>query len=1030
MVGTALTITLAAIQFNRPWWWVVFAIMAVLIVIIGRRTLSGLSTRTRKVALLVRLIVAAAIIAALAEPQIKREAKDVAVTLIVDSSRSQPNDILNQTKDFITSASKEAKADDLIGFVTTAREAGIQSIPTRIREFQLDAKASINADATNLAAGVRAAMSITPPNTAGRLLLISDGNETMGDLIEASRAAEAAKVPIDVLPVRYSIDREVIVDRLMAPATARPGEVASLRVVLTATRPTSGNLSILINGSPVDLSPDSPDLTTRIDLVAGTNVQTIPVRLPDRGPVQFEAVFEPLTAAPGQPRGDTLTENNRAQGVTFISGQGRILLIKNTQDTADTQAAALLRVLRTGSRAIDVRTAADAWTSLAELGSYDCVVLVNAAAYEFNEQQQQELKAYIHDLGGGLVMTGGDQSYGAGGWIGSSLADALPVKLDPPQKRQMPRGALALIMHSCEMPNGNFWGRRTAEAAINALQAQDLVGIIEFNWQGGDGWVYPMGLVGDKSAPIRSLAGLTYGDAPSFDSMMASALKGLQSVQAGQKHTIIISDGDPSGPADALLDQFIASKISVSTVAVFPHEFGRGAGSLLKMARIARVTGGNYYEITDSTGNLKSLPEIFIKEAQTVKRSLIWEGDPVRPSLVAVTEGTRGITQVPPIIGYVVTAEREGLSQVVLRGPESDPILAQWQHGLGRVVCYTSDASGKWGGQWLAWDQFKQFWDQHLKWAMRPATNPNVRVVTVDKGDRTQVIVEAVDDKGDRLNFLRFTNRVVQPGKDAKAFDLVQTGPGRYEATIDTSASGVYTLNMGYQDPSAGDSSPTAGRGAIQAAVTRPFADEYRSLRDNAALLEQVAKRTGGRVLDFNPADPTTPAGKSATLWSREGLVMPVSLRPIWLAVAIGAIGLFLADVAIRRVRIDVPAIARWFLALFGAAKSTAATQMESLSAARDKARQRMAERIEQTGGAASSERTALDEATIAAAKGRKFTATADQLAEVAKQAEAATRSAPITTKPQQTDTPKQEGEAGMSRLMKAKRRAQDELKE
>jgi uncharacterized membrane protein len=1045
------TLTLAMLEFNRPVWWLVMIPLALAIIWIGRRSLSGLSSRTRKVALVARLIVAALLIGALAEPQWRRQSRDVAVTLLVDASRSAPDDLLKQTRTFLVEAAKGAKPDDMIGFVTVARSAGIQAIPRKIVETsaELDAKNAVNPDATDLAAGVRAAMSIMPPNAANRILLVSDGNETVGDLMDAARAAEAAKVPIDVVPVRYAIEREVIVDRLLSPATARPGEVANLRVVLTATRPTDGQLTVLINDQPVDLDPQGPGFSSPVSLVAGTNVQTVPVRLPDRGPVKFSAVFEPTRA--GAAAGDTLTENNRADSVTFISGGARVLVIRNSQDTAEAQAAPLIRAINasvgSGGRTVDVRTARDAWASVAELASYDCVVLVNAAAFEFTEAQQQELRSYIHDLGGGLVMTGGDQAFGAGGWIGSTLADALPIKLDPPQKRQMPRGALGLIMHSCEMPEGNFWGRRTAEAAINSLQSQDYAGVIEYNWQGRDPWVFPMAIVGDKSAALRSLSGLTFGDAPEFESLMSATITALEGVQAGQKHAIIISDGDPTPPTDRTLQRFVNAKVSVSTVLVFPHNAFANSTESRTMQRVARVTGGNYYEITNNTGNLNSLPEIFIKEAQTVKRSLIWEGDPVRPQVVTLTEGLRGISQVPAVTGYVVAAEREGLSQIVLRGPESDPILAQWQHGLGRVVTFTSDAAPKWGTAWLSWDQFRQFWDQHLKWAMRPATNPNIRVVTVDQGDRTQVIVEAVDNDGARLNFLRWTNRVVTPGNEARAFDLVQTGPGRYEATIDSASSGVYTLNMSWQDPASGTSGGTgtpANRGAVQAAVTRPFADEFRALRDNAALLEQVAQRTGGRVLDFTSTDPSR--GPSA-MWSREGLTIPISLRPIWLAAALIGLGLFLADVALRRVRIDPKAIGRRIGSLFGASTSAATTQMESLAQAREKARQRLAERRAAIPGAPGAgagsgdgiERTALDPATAASVASRKFVASAAELAEGAKAAEAATRGGPAGTPgagaaPVVTRGPAKDGaadgETGMSRLMKAKKRAQDELKE
>ncbi|MFN5958663.1 MAG: hypothetical protein ACK462_12095, partial [Planctomyces sp.] len=142
-------------------------------------------------------------------------------------------------------------------------------------------------------------------------------------------------------------------------------------------------------------------------------------------------------------------------------------------------------------------------------------------------RQQSELRSYVHDLGGGLLMVGGDESFGAGGWIGSPLAEALPIKMDPPQKREMPRGALMLVMHSCEMPQGNFWARKTSEAAINALSSRDMAGIVEHPLGGGDGLVHPLSVLGNKAAAMRGLAALSFGDAPAFQPMLQTSYNEL-----------------------------------------------------------------------------------------------------------------------------------------------------------------------------------------------------------------------------------------------------------------------------------------------------------------------------------------------------------------------------------------------------------------------------------------------------------------------------------------------------------------------
>ena len=80
-------------------------------------------------------------------------------------------------------------------------------------------------------------------------------------------------------------------------------------------------------------------------------------------------------------------------------------------------------------------------------------------------------------------MVGGAESFGAGGWIGSPVSEILPVDMDPPQKKQLPKGALVLIMHACEMPQGNYWGQQVAIAAVNTLSRLDLVGILAYGWR-------------------------------------------------------------------------------------------------------------------------------------------------------------------------------------------------------------------------------------------------------------------------------------------------------------------------------------------------------------------------------------------------------------------------------------------------------------------------------------------------------------------------------------------------------------------
>ncbi len=1004
------------IQFDRPMWLLLAPACWVLVWLMSRRSLSGLGPTTRRVAIVVRCLVLGLFAAALAEPNIRRVAKDVAVIVVVDKSQSMPQNSSKKLHAYLAQGVLEAKPDDRMGIVTAAEQGRAQEIPsskTKLSEF-VDSRVKADdwdagpREATDLAEALRMAVALKPEDCAARILMFSDGNETKGSLTSGAEAARAAGIPIDVLPARYDIKNEVVLDQIVAPATARKGQTIDVRLLLTATRQTKGKLGLLVNGRPYDLNGEAAGELQSVELVPGNNVLKVPVELIAGGPQQFEAVFEPEDSA-----SDMFVQNNKAQSVTFVSTEGRILMLAQDERAA-TPIARILDGLKIG---VDIKPPAEAPQSIVELQRYDAVILVSVPASDFNARQMQELTSYVRDSGGGLIMVGGENSFGAGGWIGTPIADALPVKLDPPQKRQIPRGAMVLLMHSCEMPQGNFWGLKTAQAAVDALSRLDLVGVMEAQFA-GQGWVYPLSPKGDGVELTKAINNLNFSDMFDYTPPMQTALAALQQAKAGFKHMLIISDGDPQSPPPSLLAQFIQNKITVSCVEVFPHG-GMFGGT---MANIAKQTGGNHYTI-NSLGQVAKLPQIFIKEAQIVRRTLIWEGDPIRPAVTGATETMRGLGGLlPPISGYVVTADREGLSQITSRAPgeNPDPITAQWQFGLGRTVAITTDSASRWSSSWLSWDRFRSFWEQHARWVMRPSGSTNVSVVTQSEGDRTRVIATMLDPTGEPLNFARVTARSVAPDLKGIDFEMRQTGPGRYEGNFDSATAGAYLVNLRYdvaKANAAGATGTEAGieSGSAQVAVTRRGADEYRALRDNTALLEQAAAISGGRLLPDQPAN--------ADLFTREGLTMPVSLRPVWLATALAAIGLFLVDVGVRRVRVDLPAIARALRR--GVSKGTDKRGVESASLlkAREQARARLG------GGGTSG--TASDES--ANTSNVKFEAGANAPGTSSPSPIISAPRAPIEsmpTKPKDASTKPQQDEQGMSRLLKAKRKAQEDMKD
>lgn len=963
-----LGLTLGPVGFERPVWLLAVPVAGALVLLIARRSLAGLGGASRRVAIGVRILVISAIAAALAEPSLRRTSEDVAVIAVVDTSRSVPADRRDGAMLYLEELASGADARrDRIGLITIGAEASVQQLPADVRRA-IERTSADRAEATDLAAGVRTAIAVAPRDAANRVVLISDGNETEGSVLAAAEEARASGVPIDVVPLEYAYDAEVIVERVIAPSTAREGDPVNVSVVVSSSGPARGRITLTENGEPIDLNPD-PGLVGRpVELEGGREVLTARVEPLGPGPKTYEATFEPAGGV-GRGSGDSIVENNSAASVTFVKGLSRTLVVSDDPN----EHGPLTAALRSAGILLEVEPASAVPTTLAGLNAFDAVVLVNQPASAFTLAQQEALVRYVENSGGGLVMTGGPDSFGAGGWIGSPVEDALPVYLDPPNKRQIPRGALAIVLDASGSMGSGVAGTglnqqqiagRAAIAAVEALSSRDLIAVVSFD--SVSRLEVELTQRGDGGAIARAIRSIGPGGGTNMFPGMEIAFRQLRSADSAVKHMIVLSDGQTAGDAQTGLQLAAAAEsegITISTIAIGNQVQGR------LMEDIALAGEGEYYRI--GTGQaLVELPQIFIKEALTIRRSLIWEGRPFSPGLTGVpTETMRGISGLPPIDGYVVAAERGGLAQTTAfalqrvgdgAGGDTvrDPISAQWQYGLGRAVAVTTDAGARWADGWLGWAGYDRFWEQHVRWALRPTGSDTLRVVTERSGDQTELLIEALDDRGERLNFASFEGRLATPSGEGRPIDVTQTGPGRYRAVVDTPETGSYIASLRYRAPNPEGGRPL--RGSVQASITRPAADEFRARESNAALLRQVASITGGRELSGD-AGADNP-------WRREGLEQPVASRPIWLVVALAGVGLFLADVAVRRVRIEPKAIAA---AISGVFKPGARASSDAGVGALRAAKQRSTARAAASGSGAHTKRKFEPEsAAVAAAKG------------------------------------------------------------
>ena len=827
---------------------------------------SGLSGVRALAALVVRLTLAGAFILLLAEPRAVRKTDALSVVYALDLSDSMGDKISDAALGYVVKTAATKSEKDEAGLVVFGRNAAVELPPRRTFPFEAF-NSRISKDGTNIEKGLALAAAMLPEANQGRIVLVSDGNETEGNAAGMLDELKSRGIAVDVLPVQFNYDKEVWLERLDLPRIVKEGETYDAAVILSSLQKGSGKLTLRENGKVI--------FEKQVDYEPGKNRFAMPLYLRQPGYYEYQASIDVPPGEDGRP------ENNIAINDLYLRGEGKVLLVTDWKgDARDWEK--LVQALKESHRSVEVEMAYEFPHDAMSLMPYDCVIFANAPADAFDAAQMQALRDAVYSQGIGFVMLGGPNSFGPGGYHRSPIEEALPVSMDISEKKILPKGALAIILHTCEFAEGNTWAKRIAKEAVRVLGAQDEVGLLDY--EGKDQWVFPLTPAGEYEKLVQLINKAEPSDMFAFQPTLQMALTALQTSDAAAKHVIIISDGDPSPPPPALVQQFIASKISISTVAINPH----GGQDISDMQGMANVTGGRYYFPQDPG----QLPSIFVKEAKTLKRSMI-QNKTITPEVNFPSAILKGIDSLPPLHGYVLTTPK-ARANTILKSPEKEdmePVLATWRFGLGSSAAFTSDLSPNWASDWLEWTKFEAFVKQLLTEVSRVEQKSDIRQQTFAEGGKGIILIE---DFHPAESFLELETRIVGPQQRSEAVHLTQVGPRRYRGEFGLWGKGHYqvaTVGEG-----GGRSEQAVGGFAV------PYSPEYLYFRSNPLLLGQIAQKTGGRVLTGNETDLFQVGRKP-----RE------SSRPVfdWFLMLLAF--LVPLDVGIRRIQLDWQVISGWF---------------------------------------------------------------------------------------------------------------------
>ncbi|MCA8959410.1 MAG: VWA domain-containing protein [Planctomycetes bacterium] len=849
-------------EFTRPLWLLAAIPAFAWLVFIARHSLAGQSRGWSRFSLGLRAFIVGILILGLADTKLSLIGRGLTVFFLVDRSASVPSSRTDRILQDLVDRTAHLDRDERAGLIVYGRDAGIErAAAPKIEVAHIESV--IDRDATNTAGALQLAQAaLSGPDVTGgkRVVVVSDGNANVGDEILAAKNLATSGIVVDVWPIDFSYTEEILLDHLGVPAEVHPEEPYVVSVVVHSEVATPARVQLYEN--------DQRIAEREVQLEPGKMRLEFPVVHEEAGRYRYEArLFTPTDSSV-----DTLVKNNVAYGTTVIRGESRVLFVGVAAEHQP-----LIDALRGSRIALEIVPPAEVPTDPEEYFFYDCIILANVAAYQLGVETMRLIHGVVKNLGVGLIMVGGPDAFGAGGYRGSPIENLLPVEMEVKQRKTIPNGALVMILHTCEFPDGNMWAKRIAIRAIEMLTPDDFVGVLFWDGMGSDKWGVPLQPVVDKARIASAVRALQPADMPSFEPSMRLALQALQQANAVQRHAIVISDGDPTAPTGPTVQGYIDAKISVTTVCIMPH--GNESADTARMKKLAKDTGGRYYFVS----NPEELPGIFVREALHVRRNLINEETFV-PAISMETAPLRGLVEggFPPLHGYVITTPKPTAEiALVSLEPHHDPILAHWRYGLARTAAFTSDSGGRWASDWTGWPGFEPFWAQLVRYVSKRGSGELFRVERTIEGDRGRIIVDAIDAEGSYVDSLQIRGRLLDPKMSEQELTLQQVGPGRYEADFDARNAGSYLLSLEYED---------GVKGHHQTGVNVSYSPEYRHLFSQRERLEELAAATGGRVLgpDDDPFDRDVPVSRERTaVWD---LLLQIALV------------LFFVDVFCRRV--------------------------------------------------------------------------------------------------------------------------------
>lgn len=893
-------------------YWPLTLLLAVPVVWwISRRTALGLASRHLRAVASARSVVVVLLTLALMQPVWHRAGRWLSTVYLLDVSSSVDAGFLGAAIQWIADTQQQGSPAHAAYLAFASRAERVEG-PQDIRSLEVSvdggADGLLDRDATDLEYAVREAIRSFDPRYLKRLVLITDGNGTTGDVASTLGRLQEEGIRVFTLPATVGRDGDAFVDDLVLPAEVRADEPVAAEVGIVSRTATPATVELYRGEDLLE--------AVQTDLQPGLNSIRIEFSLSDTGTTDLRARV--------RAEGDPFAANDAFARSVVVGERPRVLYVEGRQES--------VRYLRDALRGegLEVGAAVPGRlpTDPRELQAWDAVILSDVPASVLDIARMRALETYVRDFGGGLIFAAGENTYGEEGFSETPVEEILPVSFRIEEERK--DLALVIVMDkSFSMVGAKIeLSKEAAKAALQLLDDTHRFGVITFDHS--PYWTVPLQFAVDKPRLNELISSIIASAHTNIYPALERAYRALADTEADVKHVILLSDGK-TYPDDyeTLVNGMSAEEITVSTVAV-----GEQADQEL-LSNIAEWGNGRSYFIRDA----ERVPQIFIDETRMASQRTLVEEDfdlVVRRRI----EAFRGIdfASAPDLKGFVST-EAKQTAEVLLEATDEAPLLARWQYGLGKTAVFTSDVKNRWAVDWLEWQGYGKFWAQLVRETLRRSPGEALDFEVRREGKRAVVSLDALDDEGYFQNELTPRVRVAAPDGSVSVVTLRQVGPGAYRAEVPLAASSsapwTFRLESGLPPSTEGEAMATGERrpgeattgpegsadragAAAQAGSTAqpgsttealppdqtvaeeaqremtralyyPYPDEHRFYPPDLELLRGLAEQTGGSFVP-DPGEIFADHGDTARV--------PTPLWP-WLA-GLGLVA-YLLDIALRR---------------------------------------------------------------------------------------------------------------------------------